>query len=212
MAERKNQSEKKVEKTEKTFTPEEVNEMIKQAVAEARSESVAPTILQVSQEEFVTVLLIAAIADGTSVSLGNLGQINRAGNTLDIPKKEFLQGMGNPVIDSLLRKRTLIVVDGMTDEERERFGLLYKEGELLSQKAYFKLLDFAQDEIISIYNKLCDEHKRVVAKMYATAYFEKRDNRIHLETVQELNKISKSIEKGGLFKPIIDDIGAKLSD
>ena len=199
-------------KTEKTYTEKQVDELIKKAVKQALEENQAQTIVQVSKEEYVTVLLITAVADDTSVSVGEIGKINRAGNTLDIEKKTFLQCMGNPVVDTLLRKRKLIVVNGLTDEERERFGLLYEEGELLTQKAYFKLLDFTREEIVSIFEKLCDEHKRVVAKMYMTAYFDRNDNRVNLETVRDLNRLSKSVEKDGLFKTIIDDIGAKLSD
>jgi hypothetical protein len=45
-----------------------------------------------------------------------------------------------------------------------------------------------------------------------TAYFDKNDNRVNLETVRDLNRLSKSVEKDGLSKTIIDDIGAKLSD
>lgn len=199
-------------KTEKTYTEKQVDDLIKKAVKQALEENQAQTIVQVSKEEYVTVLLITAVADDTSVSVGEIGKINRAGNTLDIEKKTFLQCMGNPVVDTLLRKRKLIVVNGLTDEERERFGLLYEEGELLTQKAYFKLLDFTREEIVSIFEKLCEEHKRVVAKMYMTAYFDKNDNRVNLETVRDLNRLSKSVEKDGLFKTIIDDIGAKLSD
>lgn len=201
-----------IKKTEKTYTEKQVDELIKKAVKQALEENQAQTIVQVSKEEYVTVLLITAVADDTSVSVGEIGKINRAGNTLDIEKKTFLQCMGNPVVDTLLRKRKLIVVNGLTDEERERFGLLYEEGELLTQKAYFKLLDFTREEIVSIFEKLCEEHKRVVAKMYMTAYFDKNDNRVNLETVRDLNRLSKSVEKDGLFKTIIDDIGAKLSD
>jgi hypothetical protein len=208
MAENKNTT----KKPEKTYTEKQVDELIKKAVKQALEENQAQTIVQVSKEEYVTVLLITAVADDTSVSIGEIGKINRAGNTLDIEKKTFLQCMGNPVVDTLLRKRKLIVVNGLTDEERERFGLLYEEGELLTQKAYFKLLDFTREEIVSIFEKLCEEHKRVVAKMYMTAYFDKNDNRVNLETVRDLNRLSKSVEKDGLFKTIIDDIGAKLSD
>ena len=201
-------------KTESTFTPEEVDAIVKNAVAKALEEHRPQTIVQVSQEDYVTVLYIGAIAEGTTVSLGDLGQINRAGSTLDIPKKEFLKGMGIPVVDLLLKKRKIIVVNGLTDAERERFGLVYKEGELLSQEAYYKLMDYGKEEIVRIYKALCDEHKVIVAKMYLTAYFEKSDNRVNLETVQELNRISKSIPnaKDGLFKTIIDDIGSRLSD
>jgi hypothetical protein len=107
-----------------------------------------------SKEEYVTLLYIGAIADGTVVSLGKLGQINKAGATRDIPKKEFLQGMTYS-IEKMLESRALIVVNGLTQEERERYGLDYKEGELLTQEAFYKLLNYSDSEITSVFRKLC---------------------------------------------------------
>lgn len=210
------ENKQKAKKTEKSFSQSQVDEIVAQAVAKAlEQQRKSPTVVNVTNtEEYVTVLFLGAIAEGTNVSLGSMGTINSDGSTIDIPKKEFMRGMGIPVVDSLLKERKLIVVNGLTDAERSRFGLVYKEGELLSQDAFFRLMDFDKEEIVSIYNALCDEHKKIVAKMYLTAYFEKHDNRVHLETLQELNKISKTIpnEKDGLFKTIIDDIGSRLSE
>ena len=164
-----------------------------------------------NKEEYVTLLYIGAIADGTVVSLGKLGQINKAGSTRDIPKKEFLQGM-NYSVEKMLETRSLIVVNGLTKEERERYGLDYKEGELLTQEAYYKLLNYSDSEITAIFRKLCIEHRRVVAKMFLSAYFEKSDNRITAEKVKSLNEISKENDKDGMFKPILEEMGDRFAD
>lgn len=200
---------KKVENTnmakQALFTEEQVNNMISQAVAKALSQQ-QQTIVQVAKEEYVTILYIGAIATGTVVALPKWGQITYAGGMLDIPKKDFLQGIGIQVNNELLRKRSLIVLNGLTDEERRRFGVEYKEGECLTTEAFFSLLDFNQDKIVEIFTKLCETHKRTVAKIFMSAYFEKHDNRINRETIRELNKISKVVEQEGLFTPIIEDM------
>ena len=160
--------------------------------------------------ERVTLIFLGAIANGTQVALGKLGTITKAGNTLTVPKDLFLQAMGTPVVDALLRNRSLIVVDGLTAEEMERYNLAYKEGELLSQEAFFKILDYPKDKVVSIFSLLCKEHKILLAKLYSTAYFERGDNRISVELIKELNKESKVIEKDGLFTRILEDMGKKL--
>lgn len=164
-----------------------------------------------NKEEYVTLLYIGAIADGTVVSLGKLGQINKAGATRDIPKKEFLQGMTYS-IEKMLEDHSLIVVNGLSDEERERYGLDYKDGELLTQEAFYKLLNYSDTEITEIFCKLCEDHRRLVAKMFLSAYFEKGDNRITAEKVKSLNEISKENDKDGMFKPILEDMGDRFAD
>lgn len=221
-------AEKETNKEPKTYTEAEVKRMLDKQqkdfeksldekiaamVAEKMANPAAtPTVIQLAKDEYVTVLYIGNISSGTVVHLGGLGSINRAGMPLDIPKKDFIHGLGTPVVDALLRKRRLIVVDGLTDEERERFNLSYKEGELLSQKMYFNILKYSQEEICAIFKKLCPEHQVVVAKMFNTAYFENHDNRIHIETVKELNKLSKKHFKDGLFTLILADVGNKFAD
>lgn len=191
-------------KVEKTYTQAEVDELVRKALSQ----------ITINQEvKKVTLLFIGAIARGTTVALGRLGSINRAGGMITVPKDLFLSSLGLPVVDALLRKRELIVIDGLDDDERERYELDYKDGELLSQKVFFKLFDLPYDEIIKIFKELCDNHKEVVAKMYLTAYFETHDNRVNIETVEKLNELSKSSKKGGLFKPILDDYyGKKIAE
>lgn len=202
-------------KEEKTFSKEEVDRMVKEAVANAMKQFSADSpnapVFKVTPDEYVTVIFMGAIANGTSVALGKLGKINRAGIPQKFPKKDFLENMGIPVVDALLRKKELIVVNGLEEDERERFGLQYTEKELLSPNALFKLMDYGKDEITSIFRELCPAHQKIVSKMYLSEYFEKNNPTISTETVKELNEISKAIDKDGLFTPILEDMGDKLS-
>lgn len=207
---------------EPTFSQSEVEAMIQAAVSKALLEqkaapAVAP-IVQVVPEESVAVLFVGAVAEGTEVSLGGLGQISRNGGTLDLPKKQFLQSISGS-LEKLLRKRKLIVISGLTDEERERYGILYAEGEMITQREYDKFLDYDLETLKEIYAKLCDEHKETMARIVHDAYFGRadrpnsaKDPRITLSKVKMLNKLSKGVSKDGLFKAVLDDMGAKLSE
>lgn len=203
-----------LEHTEKLFTEQQVQDIVAEAVKNAIA-SYAKDIRQeqpiYAKEEYVTLLYIGAIADGTVVSLGKLGQINRAGATRDVPKKTFFDGM-NFTVEKLLENRSLIVVNGLTDDEMERYGLDYKEEELLTQDTFYKILNYSDSDICSIFRKLCEKHRRVVAKLFLSAYFEKRDNRITAEKVKSLNEISKENDKDGMFKPILEDMGDRFAE
>jgi hypothetical protein len=209
-----NESTANSEQTQKLFTEQQVQDIVAEAVKNAIA-SYAKDIRQeqpiYAKEEYVTLLYIGAIADGTVVSLGKLGQINKAGSTRDILKKEFLNGITYG-IEKMLENRSLIVVNGLTQEERERYGLDYQEGETLTQEAFYKLLNYSDSDICSIFRKLCEEHRRVVAKLFLSAYFEKRDNRITAEKVKSLNEISKENDKDGMFKPILEDMGDRFAE
>lgn len=213
MAEEINNTEQKEAKRSynKRYTADELKEAVQKAVAEAlEKQSAQPqTVVQVAQDEYVTILYIGAIAQGTVVALPKWGQITYAGGMLDISKKDFLQGIGIQVNNALLKNRKILVISGLTDAERKRFGLEYKEGEYLTAEALASILGCEKDQVCEIFTKLCDEHKRTVAKIYLSAYFDNGDNRINRETIKALNKISKTIEKDGLFTPILEDMGRK---
>lgn len=213
MAEEINNTEQKEAKHSynKRYTADELKEAVQKAVAEAlEKQSAQPqTVVQVAQDEYVTILYIGAIAQGTVVALPKWGQITYAGGMLDISKKDFLQGIGIQVNNALLKNRKILVISGLTDAERKRFGLEYKEGEYLTAEALASILGYEKDQVCEIFTKLCDEHKRTVAKIYLSAYFDNGDNRIDRETIKALNKISKTIEKDGLFTPILEDMGRK---
>lgn len=197
-------------KKERTYTQSEIDAIVAEAIkkyAEAQS-----PVLQVVEDKYVTLMFMSAVAQGTTISLGKLGSINRPGVAQDFPKKDFIAALGTPVVDALLRSRQLLVLNGLDADERERFGLEYKEGEVLSQSAFFKMLDYPQGKMIEVFKQLCPEHQMTVSKIYQEAYFENHDNRIHPDTVKALNRISKASYPAGMFTPILEDMGAKLSE
>ncbi len=224
--------EKKVQtqKTEQTFTKAEVQEMIRQAIADAKLNQ-PQTIVQVRGDEEVTLLFIDAVSKDTIIYLGdNLGQINRSGGTITVPKRAFLQGI-TPTIENLLAERKLIVVDGLTETERYNHNVLYTEGELLSEDMYFKLFDLSKDQMIKMYRQLCKEHKKIVAKMLVTGYFARKTliekgkvaieydifplevvKRIDIsqDEIQQLNEMTFDLSDEGLFSLILEDMGKNL--
>lgn len=210
-------AEKKItENSEKMYSADEVKDIVAEAIKNAMSEYAKnqpqQQIVQVTRDEYVTVLYLDNIAEGSTVRLGKLGTINGAGVTLDIPKKEFLQGMNIPVVNALLRQKKLLVIDGLTDEERERFQLVYGEEEILSQNAFYKLLNYPVADLRRMFTALCDDHKKIVAKMFLSAYFEKSDPRVTPEKVKMLNKISREIDDRGLLTPVLEDMGRRFTE
>lgn len=200
----------------KMFSEDDVKALIAEALKAKEQELVSlaqrqaaaqPVVMQVKQDDMVTLLFLGAIAQGTVVTLGTLGQINRAGGTIDVPKSAFFQGL-TYTVEQMLQNRKLIVVNGLTDEERERFGVKYRDGELLSANNFYRLLDLDVATLKDIYPKLCEEHQRMIATMFITAY-EKDDVRVNMEKVKALNKISKKLDKDGLFTPIVQSLNDK---
>ena len=202
---------------QKRFTQEELDAAIAKAteaaVAEAlkRVQAAQPqTVVQVAKEEFVTILYLGIMAERTAVVMPKWGRITVPGGTLNIPKREFFQGLGVPVNNALLKRRAILVIDGLTDEERERFGLSYKEGEVLTQKAFFDLTTYPKDVVCGVFKKLCPQHRRLLADRYLYSYFEKGNTRVDLDTITELNQLSKNLDGEGMFTPILEDIGEKI--
>ncbi len=107
------------------LTKSELNALIAEAVAAAVKD--AKPVLQVAPtEDPVVLLFLGGIMPGSTVALGELGSIYRDGGTLTVSKENFFSKLGGTA-EYLLRMRQLIVVSGLNDEERERYGVLYKD-------------------------------------------------------------------------------------
>lgn len=171
----------------------EMQEMLKQAQS-------APKVVQVAQQESEKVhcLFEAEVADDNIFSIGENGRYGRIiGKTgsFFVPKNE-LSSVMDSAFRSMLENRWIIIISGLTDDEREAFGVDYKEGEYLDKKAFAKMVDMGE-EILDIYPKLCKGHQEMVAKRYYEAYL-KKNPKVTREIVVELNKLSKQAgsEKG----------------
>lgn len=159
---------------------------------------------QPSQNDSVVELtFIAAVSPDNVTSLGEYGSLNGVGGYIEIPRKEFGGKFMTPVVRSLLRDRSLIVCSGLNEAERKRYGVDYREGELLDMSAFDRLLDMNLSALTTLFRKLCPEHKAFAATRFISAY-EKGDNRISREKVEPLNDISKEIDPKGMFKPVLD--------
>lgn len=204
----------------KKYTESEVSEMIKAAVTEAlKTAQAQPTVVQVAKEEYVTIMYVGSFASGCVATMPDWGTITKGGETIDVPKKDFLHGIGYPLNSELLRTRRVIVLDGLTEAERTRYGVAYSANETLTKQAFDTFLDMGKDEACRVFSMLCDEHKSVVAQIYKDAYFSynskgelKSDKRVNPETVKALNNLSKTEEaKNGLFADILDDFGRRYA-
>ena len=164
----------------------DMQEMLKKAQS-------APQVVQVAPQEAEKVhcLFEAEVADDNIFSLGENGRYGRIiGKTgsFFIPKNE-LSSVMDAQFRSMLENRWIIIVSGLTDEEREAFGVDYKEGEYLDKKAFAKMVDMGE-EILEIYPKLCKGHQEMVAKRYYEAYLN-GNPKVTRDIVVELNKLSK---------------------
>lgn len=205
------------ENTEKRYSQAELEDMVQKAVAEALAKfpmhAAQPAqIVQVTRDEFVTLLYVGVNCKGTVVAMPEWGSITFSGGTLDVPKREFIHGLGRQTNADLLKKRKVLVIDGLTPEERVRFGVDYKPDEVLTRDAFMGICKYPKKKVCEIFEKLCPEHKELVARLYSKAYFED-DERLDPAVIKALNNLSKDEKnKQGMFIRILKDMGEKFAE
>nr|DAP33638.1 MAG TPA: hypothetical protein [Caudoviricetes sp.] len=195
-------------KDEKLYTEDEVVKLIQRALK--KQEEQKPSIVQVAEDRYVQLTFIGVIASGTSVNLGALGKISRPGTVIDVPKKDFIKSLGVPVVEALLRSREIIVVDGLTDAERERFGLKYKDKEVLSVDEFFNIPKMSVDELSKRMDEVCVTHKKVIADVVLGEYFEKSNPSVTLAFIKKLSVAAKRNGLGDVFYPALNDMAQQI--
>ena len=135
------------------------------------------------------------------------GQIVGKTGSFYVPKNDLSRVLTD-LTRVFLKKRWLIVVSGLNEEEREALGCDYCEGELLDKKAFAKMVEIG-DEMLDIYPRLCAGHKKMVAARYAEAFGENSPY-VTRERVVKLNEMSKSEENPrGDFVAIIEQMNER---
>lgn len=202
------------------FTLEQVQKMIEEAVAKKLSESVPVknTSAYPSAEETVTLRYQAEVNDNNVMQLGvngKFGQITGKKATIVIPKRDFFGEFRTSLVQALLRDRTLLVIDGLTDEERERHGVLYHKGEYL-EEGFYETLTNTGDEIADIFEKLHPTWRHMVAIRCLEAY-ERGELHVSRKALLKMNRISKrefanldplDARRKGAFHTILERIHA----
>lgn len=170
---------------------------LKEQIANAQK----PQIIQMSNSsEKVHFLWMAEVADDNTMEFGPGGMYGRiVGKTgsFYVPKDDLsriLDGLNRRFIDT----RWLIIVSGLTEEEREAYGVNYKDGELLDRKVFDNIIGMG-DKIVELYPELCEGHKEIIAKRMYEAYVSDH-NSVSRETITKLNAMS---EKIGAFNEIL---------
>ena len=177
-------------------------EMMKQ-IEELKNQK--PQVITFSGEtEKVQFLWEAPVADDNVVDFGMNGMYGRiVGKTgaFSVPKSEMSRVMTSDT-RMFLDMRWLIIVSGLTDEEREAYGVDYKENEVLDRQMFRKMVDMG-DRIVEVYPQLCDHHKDIVAKTFYETWL-KDPVRVDKEVVKKLYKMDKK----EAFKRIIKGMNA----
>ncbi len=178
-------------------------EQLKQLMAQ-QSGVPQQIVVTADNSERVWFLWMADVANDNQILIGESGQYGRIvgkTGTFYVPKNDLSR-----VLDSSMRhyleQRWMIVVSGLTAEEREALGVNYREGELLDETAFRKIADMGE-ELLAIYSELCESHQDMVASIYHEAY--ENGKRIDRNMVVNLNKIHPNVA----FKDILDDMNFK---
>ena len=166
-------------------------EQLKQLVAQQAAQPPQQIVVSTDNSERVWFLWMADVADDNVTLIGEHGEYGRIVGkvgTFYVPKNDLSR-----ILDTAnryyLEQRWMIVVDGLTDEEREALGVDYKEGELLDRKAFMKITELG-DTLLEIFPALCTSHKDMVASRFHEAY--ESGKKLYRPLIVELNKIYNS--------------------
>lgn len=182
------------------YSADQVAKMIQEAVAKALAEAPKKEDAPATQpysDGLVTLRFYDEINDANVIYLGEngkYGQIIGKRWTGQIPKMAFIGDFRTPHIQKLLEDRNMIVIDGLTDEERRLYGVEYVKGEFLDEKMYNAMLRMPEDDLVATYAGLCPEWKRMVAVRFAEAY-DAGKLRVTRDALLALNRESRKANK-----------------
>ncbi|MCI5497976.1 MAG: hypothetical protein MR419_00310 [Clostridiales bacterium] len=195
---------------------------LEKMVEELRAELAArpPQVVQVMADtEKVTLRFQADVADD-NVSVfgpnGMYGQVTGKSGTVIVPKNEWSR-FYNESVRRMIDNRWLVVLSGLTEEERQLYNCNYRAGEVLDEAAFAHLLDLGE-ELLEIFPGLCRFHQEMVGRAFLKAWRSGDARAQNRELVVALNDLSKQanqdLENGdarkkGVFRLIIDEMNAR---
>ena len=177
-----------------TFTLEQVQAMIAEALKKHDEEKQQETNVRPASgtEGTVTMFFQAEVNDASELPLGpngKYGVITGKTATITIPKRDFIADFRTTTVQYYLKTRNLVVIDGLTDDERRIYGLDYKDGEYLEPAVYKGLLDMG-DRVLDVFPKLSVTWREMIAQKFAEAY-ENKTLKCSRQCLVELNRMSK---------------------
>lgn len=201
------------------FTIEQVQQMIADAIKKHDAEKAAKEPETPAADGMVTMFFQAEVNDANEIPLGpnaKYGYIIGKHASISIPKRDFMSDFRTTTVQYFLKERNLVVIDGLTDEERHIFGLDYRQGEYLEPAVYNRLIEMG-DHVLDVFPGLNLTWREMVAQKFAEAY-ENKTLKCSRECLMKLNAMSKkdykdlpkddARRKGGFFG-IIHQMNAK---
>lgn len=192
------------------FTIEQVQQMIADAIKKHDAEKKEAETAAPASDGMVTMFFQAEVNDANEIPLGpnaKYGYIIGKHANITIPKRDFMSDFRTTTVQYFLKERNLVVIDGLTDEERNIFGLDYRQGEYLEPAVYNRLIEMG-DKVLDVFPALNQTWREMVAQKFAEAY-ENKTLKCSRECLMKLNKISRrdykdlpaddARKKGGFF-------------
>lgn len=208
-----------VEKSAESEKVERLEKLVETLMAQLADRN--PQIVQVMADtEKVVMRFQADVSDDNLAVFGTngmYGQVTGKLGTVIVPKSEwsrFYTETNRAMID----RRWLVVLSGMTEQERGLYNCMYRDGEVLDEGAFRKLLDMG-NELLAVFPKLCVSHQEMVGRFFIEAY-QNGDVRVteNRDLVLALNEESKKAyadlpakdaRRKGVFNPIIAEMNRR---
>ena len=227
-----NEPEEKPEKTQETplmYTAEQVQQMMKEAAAAAVAEAMKnlpqqqPQVVQVMADtEKVVLRWMAPVADDNVAVFGAngmYGQVTGKNGTVIVPKGEWSR-FYDETMRRFIDRRWLVVLSGMTDEERMLYHCDYRNGEVMDEKGFANIFRMGE-ELLPYFDALCTEHQEMVARSFCEAAEKGELDSDQRPLVKKLNTMNKKrykdapendIRRKGMFRPVLDALNTAIEE
>lgn len=202
------------------YTAEQVAQMVQEAAAKAVAEALKaipqqPQVVQVMADtEKVVMRWMAPVSDENVAVFGEngrYGQVTGKNGTVMVPKSEWSR-FYDETMRRFMDRRWLVVLSGMTDDERKLYNCDYRKGEVLDEKGFANIFAMG-DELLDVFDDLCTEHQEMVAKSFCEAAQQGKLDDSWRALVKKLNGMNKKrykdipagdVRKKGMFQPVIE--------
>lgn len=214
MAAMSEEQKKKMAEGRKKKAAEKAAEAAKPKEAAKAAEPVMQAVYVTPNEKMVQCIYIDSVIANNEIVIGNGRKISGSGRVFSVPLSEFESTFITPLIAKLIKDRRIIVLDGLTDEQRSLYGCEYAANEVIRREGMFDFF-FKKDisEAAEIFGNLCAEHQELVAARFMDAYLNDGSplkRYVSRARVVALNNISKEKHNGeGIFKPMLEALNAE---
>jgi len=208
------------------YTAEQVAEMMKEAAAAAVAEAMKnlpqqqqPQVVQVMADtEKVVLRWMAPVADDNVAVFcpnGMSGQATGKSGTVIVPKSEWSR-FYDETMRRFIDRRWLVVLSGMTDEERMLYHCDYRKGEVMDERGFANIFRMGE-ELLPYFDALCTEHQEMVARSFCEAAEKGHLDDEWRPLVKKLNAMNKKrykdapendIRRKGMFRPVLDALNS----